>query len=164
MLAWDAREEAARAADAGLEAHELTESVMEKVANRKIREAMAAGEFDDLPGHGAPLPADAAEQQHHAAAGGAAAASTRMVHKVMKNANVKPEFIAVGKQLRADLRTFKEEAAAVPAGGGDRAAALTDRVSALNARIRNFNVTCPVPNMHLCPLDLAEELRRENKK
>ena len=60
-------------------------------------------------GSGAPLAADPAEQQHHVAS---SAASMRMVHKVMKNANVTPEFIAVGKKLRADIRAFEAEAAA----------------------------------------------------
>ena len=65
MLAWDAREEAARRAAETMgtvDAAEAFESVMERVANRKIREAMEGGDFDSAlkDGHGKPLPRDEA--------------------------------------------------------------------------------------------------------
>eukprot|EP00873_Tetraselmis_striata_P013041 jgi/Tetstr1/433305/TSEL_022592.t1 len=67
------------------------EAAFEILANHRIREAMAAGEFDDLPGKGAPL-RDRTDET-----------TGDFSLKVLKNANVLPEWVELGKALRGRL-------------------------------------------------------------
>ena len=64
----------------------------EKLAQHRIEEAIAAGEFDDLPGRGQPL--DLAEYFSHPA-------TERMGVQVLKNANVLPPEVEQLKQIAA---------------------------------------------------------------
>ena len=148
MLAWDAREEAARraAGDDGrtVDAAEAFESVMERVANRKIREAMEGGDFDSAlkDGHGKPLPRDEAT-----AAAAFTSQSQAMLNKVLANNNITPEFITLGKAIREDLNALENEM------GSMNAETRKQRVLRINARIRSFNKINRIPSMHIAPLD-----------
>jgi hypothetical protein len=71
----------------------------EKLAQNRIEEAIAQGEFDDLPGRGQPL--DLAEYF-------AQPATERMGVQVLKNANVRPPEVELLKRIAA----FEEELAA----------------------------------------------------
>ena len=56
--------------------------IFEIIAERKIREAMERGEFDNLPNQGKPLPPDGLDRLP---------SEFRIAYKILKNANVLPE-------------------------------------------------------------------------
>ncbi len=64
--------------------------VFGKIAERKIREALADGAFKDLPGKGLPLSPDE---------DGAVPSELKMAYKILKNAGVLPEELQVRKEL-----------------------------------------------------------------
>lgn len=63
----------------------------QKIAERKIKEAMEKGEFDDLPGRGGPLPL---EDDSHVPE------DLRLAYKVLKNADCLPPEIELRKEIR----------------------------------------------------------------
>ena len=67
----------------------------DKIAEKKIREAMDNGEFDDLPGKGKPLQL---EDDRHIAQ------DIRLAHKILKNANCLPPEL----ELRKEILTMEE--------------------------------------------------------
>jgi len=67
-------------------------SVWEKIAEEKIREAMAAGEFDDLPGAGKPL--DLSEYF-------SLPETTRLAFSILKNAGFVPREVELLKEIAA---------------------------------------------------------------
>lgn len=74
-------------------------NAFEKIALEKIREAIANGEFDNLPGKGKPLMLDdEPEVPPH----------LRMSFKILKNANILPEEV----QLRKDIHLLQQQLAA----------------------------------------------------
>jgi hypothetical protein len=63
---------------------------MNRIAETKIREAIARGEFDDLPGSGKPLRLeDLSRVPDH----------LRVAYKVLRNANVLPPELELRRQL-----------------------------------------------------------------
>ncbi len=75
----------------------------EKLVEEKIREAMAEGEFDNLPGKGKPINLDAYF---------ATPEDLRMSYGVLKNAGVVPEQAQLLKEidsLRLDLERCSDE-------------------------------------------------------
>jgi hypothetical protein len=70
-------------------------TIMDKIADERIREAMEQGEFDDLPGKGKPL---ALEDDSHIPA------DIRMSFKILKNADCLPPEL----ELRKEIRTTEE--------------------------------------------------------
>ncbi|KAA0227386.1 DUF1992 domain-containing protein [candidate division KSB1 bacterium] len=74
-------------------------NAFEKIALEKIREAIANGEFDNLPGKGKPLMLDdEPDVPRH----------LRMSFKILKNANILPEEV----QLRKDIHLLQQQLAA----------------------------------------------------
>ncbi len=67
-------------------------TILDKIAEERIREAAERGEFDDLPGKGKPL---ALEDDSHLPP------DIRLAYKVLKNANCLPAEL----QLRQEIRT-----------------------------------------------------------
>jgi hypothetical protein len=67
----------------------------EKIAEKKIREAMDNGEFDDLPGKGKPL--DLEDDSH-------IPQDIRLAHKILKNAGCLPPEL----ELRKEILTMEE--------------------------------------------------------
>ena len=63
----------------------------QKIAERKIKEALEKGEFDDLPGQGEPLPF---EDDSHVPE------DLRLAYKVLKNADCLPPEIELRKEIR----------------------------------------------------------------
>ena len=75
----------------------------EKIAERKIREALERGEFDNLPGQGEPL---RFEDDSHVPE------DLRMAYKVLKNAHCLPPEIELRKEIRQMedlLKTMRDE-------------------------------------------------------
>lgn len=74
-------------------------NAFEKIALEKIREAIANGEFDNLPGKGKPLMLDdEPDVPPH----------LRMSFKILKNANILPEEV----QLRKVIHLLQQQLAA----------------------------------------------------
>ncbi len=67
----------------------------DKIAEKKIREAMDNGEFDDLPGKGKPLQL---EDDRHIPQ------DIRLAHKILKNADCLPPEL----ELRKEILTIEE--------------------------------------------------------
>jgi hypothetical protein len=66
--------------------------LLHRVAETKIREAIARGEFDDLPGSGRPLVLDDLSR---------VPPHLRVAYKVLRNANVLPPELELRRQLSA---------------------------------------------------------------
>lgn len=64
---------------------------LEKIIEKKIQEADAKGEFDDLPGKGEPMEI---EDDSHVPE------DLRLAYKVLKNANCVPPEVAARKEIR----------------------------------------------------------------
>jgi hypothetical protein len=67
----------------------------EKIAEKKIREAMDSGEFEDIPGKGKRL--DLEDDRH-------IPQDIRLAHKILKNANCLPPEL----ELRKEILTIEE--------------------------------------------------------
>eukprot|EP00192_Tetraselmis_astigmatica_P020986 CAMPEP_0117655152 /NCGR_PEP_ID=MMETSP0804-20121206/4128_1 /TAXON_ID=1074897 /ORGANISM="Tetraselmis astigmatica, Strain CCMP880" /LENGTH=274 /DNA_ID=CAMNT_0005461487 /DNA_START=129 /DNA_END=953 /DNA_ORIENTATION=- len=70
-----------------------TEAAFEILANHRIRASMAAGEFDNLKGAGQPL--NRTED------------SSDISLKILKNANMSPEWVELGKATRLAISEFR---------------------------------------------------------
>jgi hypothetical protein len=95
---------------------------LDRLVDEMIREAMARGEFDNLPGHGKPQNLDSYF---------AAPEDLRMAWSVLKNAGYLPE----EAQLMKDIAALKERLAAAPSE--------TERAKlkkALDDKLLSFNV------------------------
>lgn len=66
--------------------------IFELIAERKIREAMDRGEFDNNPLQGKPLPKDTLD---------GVPSDIRIVYKILKNANIIPEELELRKGINA---------------------------------------------------------------
>ena len=136
MLAWDAAEEAAKNAEDGLQPHELAESVLERVANRKIRESIANGDFDNLQGSGKSI----RDYDSGTDSG---------LNKMLKNANIKPKWIEDGQLIRKDLREFRS----------NHTVRTLKELNSLNSRVQAYNLICELPTMVIPMLRPAEDLK-----
>ncbi len=65
-------------------------SILDRIAEQRIREAMERGEFDDLPGQGRPLPM---EDDSHIPE------DLRLAYKVLKNADCLPPELELRKEI-----------------------------------------------------------------
>jgi hypothetical protein len=132
------------------ERHELRETLIE----RQIREALADGQFDDLPYQGERLPI-----QDDSAAGDWALAF-RMLH----NAGVSPPWIAADKEVRQLLdareRLFGRARRAAPSSSARLRGELERLVADINRAIERVNAEAPTERQHRRPLDRLEELAR----
>jgi hypothetical protein len=132
-------------------------SSRETLLDRQIREAVEAGQFDNLPHHGKPLPND--ENPY--------ASDWGLAFHVLKNAGFAPPWIEADKEVRAllDRRdAILTRAAADPAPSAiaqrhDRQV-LERLVIEVNASIARVNAEAPTTRQHRRPLVLEDELRR----
>jgi hypothetical protein len=99
------------------------------IAERKIQEAIAEGEFDHLEGTGRPISLDENPYEDPA---------QRMAHRLLRNNGFAPEWILESKDLDADISRLQSQA------GQLDPAELERRVAALNRRIEIFNLKTPV--------------------
>jgi hypothetical protein len=126
----------------------------ETLIERKIREAMEEGAFDDLPHQGARLPL-----QDDSAAG-----EWALAYRMLRNAGAAPPWIESDKAVR-DLLAERDRlfvpAARRSAHGHARARVELARiVEAANRAIARVNAEAPTDRQHRRPLDLAAELDR----
>jgi hypothetical protein len=126
----------------------------ETLIERKIREAMEEGAFDDLPHQGARLPL-----QDDSAAG-----EWALAHRMLRNAGAAPPWIESDKAVRdllAERDRLLAPAARRSAHGHARARVeLVRIVEEANRAIARVNAEAPTDRQHRRPLDLAAELDR----
>jgi len=112
----------------------------ERLAEERIRRALAEGEFDDLPA-GVPLPEDDFPP--------GLPEEWRLAWKILRNNDLLPPWLAKRRALQADIAAWKE--AVAHARPADRPR-LRAEMTALNRRIRDYNLEAPHPIWHLLPL------------
>lgn len=89
-----------------------------------VSEAAKRGALDDLPGKGQPLHLD-----RDPYAGPEAEA-----YRILKNANILPEWLVLKKEIHAEWEALRTE----PAGPGQE-----ERLAALNEKVRRYNRIAP---------------------
>jgi len=119
----------------------------ESIAERKIREAMEAGAFDNLPDKGKPIPLDVNAFEDP---------SLCMAHHLLRVNGFAPPWIEEAREIdqaSARLRATLKHA-------GPRAIAeFRERGAELNRRILTYNLKCPSAQFHKRPLDLEAEIK-----
>ncbi|PJF27350.1 MAG: hypothetical protein CUN53_04395 [Phototrophicales bacterium] len=96
-----------------------------------IRGAMERGEFDQLPGQGAPLSLN--DERH-------VPEELRLAHKIMKDNEIVPDWIMSGKELEIEYKRLR---AALKTASAAQKAALRDQVTAYNKRVLTHNLKLP---------------------
>ena len=148
QAAFDAREELARreraregtASSTMVDAREDM-SAFEILANARIRQAQAEGEFDNLAGKGKPLPDLGFD--HHSEHG--------LANKILKNSGVVPDWIRERKALLDEVKAARGKLSSMTVR---EAAALA---SDTNAKIARYNLKVPVglSSKHVAPLRVS---------
>src|SRR5689334_6787694 len=119
------------------------------IAERKIREAMEEGAFDDLSGTGEPL--DLSEDPFEDP-------SLRMAHRLLRNNGFAPWWVEEAKDLEASIDRLRADLRAA----GQRPAAIDElraKTVGLNRRIQSYNLKCPSPHLHKNPIDFDREMQ-----
>ena len=106
------------------------------IADRKIREAMAEGAFDNLAGAGKPL--DLTENPFEDP-------SDRMANRLLKNNGFSPDWIEEAKEIEAESARLRSDAEI-------SRPELLDRLLVLNRRIAAFNLRAPSGKLHKPPV------------
>ena len=126
----------------------------ETLIERQIREAMEAGQFNDLPYQGEPLPND---DNPYAGEWG-------LAWHLLRNAGVAPPWIEADKEVRRLLERrdaiVTRGASASPTGRRRDRAELERLVVEANAAIARLNAEAPTDGQRRRPLELEQELAR----
>jgi len=122
----------------------------ESIAERKIREAIEAGQFDNLPNKGKPIALDVDPDP-----------SLWMAHHLLRVNGFAPAWIEESKEIdaavssfRADLRNARRRPGAIDE--------FRSRAAELNRRILTYNLKSSSPQVHKWPLDIVIELERSD--
>jgi len=110
----------------------------ESIAERKIREAMADGAFDNLTGKGQPL--DLAENPYEDP-------SLRMGYRLLRNNGFAPAWIEEAKDLEREIEQARRES-------GGRGDAFRARIAEINRRILEHNLKTPSVLFHMRIVDV----------
>src|SRR6266850_2293588 len=119
----------------------------ENIAERKIREAMAEGAFDNLEGKGRPL--DLGEDPYENP-------SLRMAHRLLRNNGFAPAWIEEAKDLEKAIERVRRDVARAVAGQGSLDG-LRGQIAEINRRILAHNLKTPSAQFHMRPVD-ADDL------
>jgi hypothetical protein len=129
----------------------------ETLIERQIREAMAKGQFDNLPYQGEPLPND--DNPY--------AGEMGLAFHVLKGAGIAPPWIQSDKEVRELLARRDTIVARAATGDAPTAlarrrdhAALQELVVRINAAIARVNAEAPTDRQHRRPLAAADEIAR----
>jgi hypothetical protein len=132
------------------------------LVERKIQEAIQAGEFDSLPGHGQKLTweDDALVDR-----------SWQVAYKLLKNAGLSPEWIEVAKEIRGEIEAARGRLDAArrddPAEGTPWSLALGafgDQLEAINRKIDGLNLKVPVSGLQMIRLEIGREIEACRKR
>lgn len=131
------------------------------LVERRIREAMAAGDFDNLPGQGRPL--DLTRNPH-------LDPSLELAYGLLHNSGYVPEWIARDKEIRQALGVARARLGAAwarrqahPPDESRWQAAVgrfEEALNQLNRKIDDFNLVVPILGCQRARLRLEDELRR----
>jgi len=126
------------------------------IAERKIREAMAEGAFDNLEGRGRPL--DLSEDPYEDP-------SLRMAHRLLRNNGFAPAWIEEAKDLEQMIERAPRDLARATAGQASFDQ-FRERIAEINRRILAHNLKMPSTQFHLLPVDGEEMIagKRAAKK
>jgi DnaJ family protein C protein 28 len=125
----------------------------ETLVEKKIREAMEKGEFDDLPGKGKPI--DLAENPFEDP-------ELRTVHRLLKNAGYAPAWIEARKSIEAELEQARLTLARARKLYGEGAEwervvkEIREKVVELNERIKIYNLKTPAPVFQRTLIDVNQ--------
>lgn len=120
------------------------------IADRKVREAMDEGAFDNLDGTGEPLNLDEDPFTDPA---------LRMAHRLLRNNGFAPAWIQEGKEIETEAYRIRAE---LRHSRADRDAVDRFRRAAaqLNRRIASYNLEVPALQTQKLPLDVEREIER----
>ena len=133
---------------------------LESLTEKKLREAIENGEFDDLPGKGEPI--DLKENPFEDP-------DLRVVHRLLRNAGFAPAWIEERKDIDAELEAARTKLSRAWAlfGKGRKAPSdpewdrivreFREKVAELNNRISIYNLKVPAAVFHRKRID-AEKL------
>ena len=142
---------------------------LETLVEKKIREAMEDGEFDNLPGKGQPV--DTSENPFEDP-------DLRTVHRLLRNAGFAPAFIEERKDIDATLEKSRQtlkrawELHEKSARSDSRSAEANwqrvveefhETVAELNERIRIYNLKVPAGAFQRRRIDARVEIERVRK-
>jgi len=129
---------------------------LESLAEKRLREAIENGEFDDLPGKGEPI--DLKENPFEDP-------DLRVVHRLLRNAGFAPAWIEERKDIDAEFEASQTRLSRAWALFGSGAKAPSDaewersvrefreKVAELNQRIRIYNLKAPAAVFHRKHID-----------
>jgi hypothetical protein len=122
----------------------------ESLVERQIREAMAAGDFDNLPHHGERIPIDDDGSE------------LALAHHILRQAGFTPGWIATDAEIRAQLAQrdailARAGRAGPPVRDRDRTA-LTALVEKVNGLVLRLEHEAPTVRQHRRRLELTDEL------
>jgi hypothetical protein len=130
------------------------ERIRQTLIERRIREAMDEGVFDDLPHRGRRLPLEDDSM----------AGDWALAHRMLRNAGLAPAWIEADKVARerfAEIERVIGTAGRLGLIGHQRARAELARVVAdANRAITQLNAEAPTDRQHRRQVDLAAELER----
>src|SRR5690349_8121054 len=117
-----------------------------RVAERKIRESMAEGGFDNLAGRGRPLDLDEDPYEDP---------SLRMAHRLLRNNGFAPAWIEEAKDLERAIESAREDLSRGMAGGAPERARQVygARIADINQRILAHNLKTPGAQFHMRLID-----------
>jgi hypothetical protein len=118
----------------------------ENIAERKIREAMEEGAFDNLTGKGRPLNLEENPYEDP---------SLRMAHRLLRNNGFAPAWVEEAKDLEQEIDLSCRELASH--GSIDR---FRGQIAAINRRILAHNLKTPSAVFHMRPVDAEAEIRK----
>ena len=128
----------------------------ESIAERKIREAMEQGAFDDLPHKGKPIPIEIAAFEDP---------SLWMAHHLLRVNGFAPPWVEEAKELdgalerwRSDLAAARTRHAADHPGWRRAIEEFRNRAAELNSRILTYNLKSPSTQFHKRTLDADAEI------
>jgi hypothetical protein len=133
---------------------------LETLVEKKIREAMEKGEFDNLPGKGEPI--DLSENPFENP-------DLRMVHKLLREAGFAPAWIEERKDIEAELEKARALLARARKLFGDESQVsqwervvreFREKVSELNARVKIYNLKTPAAVFQRGLIDADAEIKR----
>jgi len=125
----------------------------ELIAERKIREAMAEGAFENLSGKGRPLKLEEDPYEDP---------SLRMAHRLLRNNGFAPAWIEEAKDLEHAIEMARRNVARALAARGARERqrildGSREQAAEINRRILAHNLKTPSTQFHMRPVD-AEDL------
>jgi hypothetical protein len=135
----------------------------ESLVEKKIREAIEQGEFDNLPGKGKPV--DTSENPFEDP-------ELRLAHRLLRNAGFAPPWVEERKDIDAELEQARttlararslfqqaKSSSSADAAWQESVKAFRLRVAALNLRIQSYNLTAPATAFHRRTINCEKEIR-----